>query len=140
MKKLFLLLVLSAVVPQLQAKDFDGEHAVFGIGAENCETYLQARRSGAEASQPFTEWVFAYFSAFNVIVNNTYNIAGVRGSNEIMNWLDNYCGGSRRTLFVAAVADLTQRLYPQRANISPNSNNKEKWQTLINESPETTAQ
>ncbi|MEM7206547.1 MAG: hypothetical protein AAF434_01870 [Pseudomonadota bacterium] len=113
------------------AKDSDGEHAVFGAGSEQCDTYLKARRAGPDASRPFVEWTFAYFSAFNVLVNNTYNIVGEREARDVMNWLDNYCGGSRRSLFVTAVADLTQRLYPQRANISPDSNNKEKWENLL---------
>ena len=131
MRTLALIIAILAFAHPLHAKDFDGEHAVFGMGAEQCETYLKARRAGPEASQPFTEWVFAYFSAFNVIVNNTYNIVGERGANEVMNWLDNYCGGSRRSLFVTAVANLTQRLYPQRANISPQNDNKSKWQSEI---------
>ena len=127
---LILALLLCALPLASPAKDIDGEHAVFGMGSESCETYLKARRAGGDASQPFIDWIYAYFSAFNVIVNNTYNIAGSRGSNEILNWLDTYCGGSRRALFVAAVADLTQRLFPQRANISPNSDNKSKWENL----------
>ncbi len=109
----------------------DNRHAVFGVGGEKCEIYLEARRDGGAASAVFSEWVFAYFSAFNVIVEDTYNISGQYGSNEIHNWLDNYCSRSQRTLFVNAVAFLTQRLFPQRANISPNSDNRAKWEGLL---------
>ena len=130
MKSIILFLAFIAGSSLVEAKDFDGEHAVFGAGAQQCDNYLQARRAGEEATKVYRDWVFAYFSAFNVIVNNTYNIAGERGSNEILSWLDNYCGGSKRTLFVSAVADLTQRLYPQRVNISPNSDNKAKWEGI----------
>ncbi len=138
MKSLILLLVLCSPLTLIDAKDFDGEHAVFGAGAQNCGDYLTSRRQGPVETQQYTDWVFAYFSAFNVIVNNTYDITGERGSNEILNWLDNYCSGSRRTLFVSAVADLTQRLYPQRANISPSSDNKAKWEGLLKEGESTT--
>ena len=122
------LLASSTLAP---AKGLDDRHAVFGVGGEKCETYLEARRDGGVTSVIFTEWVFAYFSAFNVIVEDTYNIGGQYGSNEIHNWLDNYCSRSQRTLFVNAVAYLTQRLFPQRANISPNSDNKAKWEGLL---------
>ncbi len=131
MKSIILCFALLAAATPVEGKDLEGEHAVFGAGGEKCETFLVARRSGGTASVIFTEWVFAYFSAFNVIIPDTYNIGGEYGSKEIHNWLVNYCSGSPSTLFVVAVANLTERLYPQRANISPYSNNKAKWGNFV---------
>ncbi len=133
MKSIILCFALLAAVTVAEGKGLNGEHAVFGAGGEKCETYLAARRNGGTGSVIFTEWVFAYFSAFNVIISDTYNVAGEYGSNEIHNWLENFCSGSQSTLFVNAVALLTERLYPQRANISPYSDNKLKWGSFVKE-------
>ena len=127
MKKLLVFILLGCYHISIQAKDLDGEHAVYGAGGQPCSDYINARQAGGEPGLRFIEWVFAYFSAFNVVVNNTYNIAGKHDGEQILGWLDDYCTSNQQTLFVSAVAELTQNLYPQRINISPNADNRAKW-------------
>jgi len=121
-------LVVFLVLP-VQAKDIDGQFAVFGAGSKSCEAYLKARatRSGISA---YVNWMEAYLSAFNLIVPSTYNIAGTRNLDQMLKWTDDYCKENPQDLYVNAVAALTVALYPERQNLSPGKDNVEKWKSL----------
>lgn len=111
----------------LFAKDMDGEFAVFGVGADSCQQYLDSRKPGGEKAYEYQVWMQAYFSAFNLIVSKTYNIIGTTPMSGMLDWLDDHCGYKPNELFVNAVAALTTRLYPGRMNIAPNKDTAGKW-------------
>jgi len=113
----------------VQAKDIDGQFAVFGAGSNSCEAYLKARASGRGISA-YVTWMEAYLSAFNLIVASTYNIAGTRNLEQMLKWTDGYCKDNPQDLYVNAVAALTVALYPERQNLSPGKDNVEKWKSL----------
>jgi hypothetical protein len=113
----------------VQAKDIDGQFAVFGAGSQSCENYLQARANGRGLTS-YVNWMEAYLSAFNLIVPSTYNIAGNRSLEAMLKWTDGYCKDNPQDLFVNAVAALTVALYPERQNLSPGKDNVEKWKSL----------
>ena len=73
------------------AKDIDGEYAVYSVGADTCENYLKARQRGGVFHEPYLEWLKGYLSAFNSLVQNTYNIMGAHGFERV-------CDLARRSL------------------------------------------
>lgn len=121
------LICAALVTSPASAKDMDGEHAVFGLGATQCSDYLGARRAGGSAQKSYADWMLAYVSAFNLIVPNTYNLFGNATLDASLQWLDDFCRGDQRTLFINAVASLSERLYPARANYAPNKDTRAKW-------------
>lgn len=125
---LMVLLILLVSLP-VQAKDIDGQFAVFGAGSKSCESYLKARAS-SRGLTAYVNWMEAYLSAFNLIVANTYNIAGTRNLDQMLKWTDDYCKDNPQDLYVNAVAALTVALYPERQNLSPGKDNVEKWKSL----------
>lgn len=133
MKKQTILLTLYLTLSplQLSAKDMEGGYAVFGVGATNCQAYLQARRKGGLSAKEYREWTLAYASAFNLLIPNTYNILGKRGYRDLRRWLDDHCRSNRNQLFIDAVATLTTALYDNRLNINPKSDNKAKWDSKV---------
>ncbi|GEM_PF-1513488 len=122
-----LALLLCGASPSLPAKDMDGEFAVFGIGATRCADYLQARRESAATTRRYADWTLAYVSAFNLIVPNTYDLLGDYTLDQALQWLDQHCADNRNTVYVNAVAALSQSLFPSRRNIAPGKDNRAKW-------------
>ncbi len=121
---LLLGLLLPGIAP---AKDIDGEHAVFGLGAQSCKAYLAARQGRGVSMRRYQDWIEAYLSAFNLLVNNTYNIAGKRSLREMLRWMDDYCKARPDEPFINAVANLTAVLFPERLNLAPGKDNARKW-------------
>lgn len=121
--------VLLAIMlaPTVHAKDVDGEFAAFSVGGEPCAHYLDARRHGGGSERRYLEWVKGYFTAFNLIVANTYDIIGDRNLRQLQNWLEERCSDDQELLFVNAVAELSERLYPNRKNLAPGKNNAARW-------------
>lgn len=102
-----------------EAKDISGEFAVHGVGAEPCTAYLESRAAGAGQILEYEIWLAGYFSAFNLIVSNTYSIMGGRGMEVFWQALDEYCNAKPEALFVTAISTVTMAAFPERQNLSP---------------------
>jgi len=129
MKKLTLLLTLLILSNITYAKDIDQAFKTYGAGSFTCKEYLNARRTDPVAEIKFRHWLAGYFTAFNIIVPNTYDIMGAYSFNKSLAWLDQFCVTNENENTSNAVATLTTVLYPNRVNISPNIDNEKKWKT-----------
>lgn len=109
------------------AKDIGGQYAVHGVGADTCQHYLAAREQGGGTLLQYEIWLAGYFSAFNLIVSNTYSIMGQRSLEEFWVALDEYCGANPDELFVVAISTVTMVVYPDRQNLSPHV---DRWPSL----------
>ncbi len=126
MRPLILLLASLGVIANATARDIDGQYAVFGIGAEDCATYLVATEQGDSAGEWYRHWLLGYFSAVNNAAANTYNILGDKGLMDILSWLEGYCAANPTTSFSTAVAEMVSLLYADRQNMAPGK--KGGWQ------------
>ena len=97
-------LVLGAGV-DARAADSAGNYAVWGAGGASCHRF---QRSSAEASseQAFRNYLMGYMTAYNAIVENTYNGLGGLSLEDALAWLDNYCSLHKLDSFDRAVVDL----------------------------------
>jgi len=114
LKSLALIILILAISPSAQARDFEGGYAVYGAGAQPCSKYVAALKQGNQELDYFVDWLIGYFSAFNVIMPNTYNILGESSFPSAQGWLDRHCRRYPKELFVNATARLTEVLYPTR--------------------------
>jgi hypothetical protein len=117
--KMLALVFLLALSNSIYARDVGGDFAVLGIGQKTCADYLQARRAHGVGEQEYVAWLLGYASAFNLIVDNTYNILGSNDINDILGWLDRQCLTTPKEHFVNATAAMTEVLFPRRANLHP---------------------
>ena len=101
------------------ARDLDGRYAAFGIGGENCATYLVARDRAGTAERWYHHWLSGYLTAVNNAGASTYNILGARTMADILDWLEGYCAANPGVNFANAVADMVAMLYPDRQNLAP---------------------
>lgn len=67
----------------------------------------------------FDAWLNGYITAYNVHVDDTYNIMGKRDSVELAFWLANYCKKHQHSTFDTAVGQLMAELAPQRIKEKP---------------------
>lgn len=103
----------------VQAKDVKDRHAAIGPGADQCANFTAARRGNPGKEYDYRLFISGYFSAFNVIVPNTYDIMGGKDMDELVRWMDDYCAARPNELFVNAVAQLTVAMYELRYNLPP---------------------
>lgn len=119
------------------ARDMDDQYAVFGVGAEDCATYLVARDRGGAAERWYHHWLAGFLTAVNNAGASTYNILGEKSMADILDWLEGYCMANPNIVFSNAVADMVAVLYPDRKNIAPNKQGG--WNKFIDQQVEPTA-
>jgi hypothetical protein len=125
-----LLAVLFLLSGGAGAKDISGEYAVHGIGGEPCGLYLEARADGGGRLLEYEIWLSGYFSAFNLIVSNTYSIMGDRDMEHFLEALDQYCVAQPGDMFITAISTITMVVFPERHNLSPHV---DRWPKLLEE-------
>ncbi len=125
---IFLVLVCAAAAPQ--AKDIGGEYAVHGVGGLPCTQYTEVRSQDSNLTLEYEIWLSGYFSAFNLIVSNTYSIMGDRGMDQFLEALDDYCAQRPDELFITAISTVTMAVFPDRKNLSPYV---DRWPSLLEE-------
>lgn len=112
-----LLLVFSGA---LQAKSVDQRYVAYGVGTWSCDKYGRAQQQGdGRAVAAVDHFVEGYLSAFNVIVDNTYDIMGGDGIELARSWLRSYCRDHAQQSIANAMAVFTSLRYPDRSSVPP---------------------
>ena len=69
------------------------EHAVLGQGNVSCSSWLNDRKGDDTNASSRTAWVLGYVTAFNQYESKPAgDVSGGKGTEEIMAWIDSYCG------------------------------------------------
>lgn len=113
------------------ARDVNDNYAVFGIGSDSCEEYLDARYRGGADELIYVEWIAGHLSAYNLLLDNTYNILGRTSPFDFMAQLDAWCRQHRDAAFTVAIARQMEDLFAERTNLSPQQESG--WGTWIEE-------
>lgn len=127
---LLLLLGLGVTVPA-GGRDVNDNYAVFGTGSGDCEDYLDARYRGGADELLYVEWTAGHLSAYNLLLDNTYNILGTTEPFDFMAQLDAWCRQNRDTPFTVAIARQLEVLFDERSNLSPQQNDG--WDNWIDQ-------
>jgi hypothetical protein len=115
------------------ARDMDDQYAVFGVGGENCASYLVARDQAGVAERWYLHWLNGYLTAVNNAGASTYNILGDKNLADVLDWLEGYCAANPNSNFANAVADMVTLLYADRQNIGPAKSGG--WNKFTDRSP-----
>lgn len=111
--------LIALASPPLAARDVSGSYAVFGIGSNTCDDYLDARYRGGADELIYVEWISGHLSAYNLLLDNTYNILGNTSPFDFMAQLDAWCRQHRDQAFTIAIARQMEDLFADRANLAP---------------------
>jgi len=105
--------------PLLQAKDSKEQFATYGLGGESCSAYLQARNTGGDVEDAYRQWLAGYVSAFNLIIDTTYDLFGSTDFEGLMDWLDKRCTKYPRANLTNTVARFSEIVFPYRKQEKP---------------------
>lgn len=127
----FLALATTLFSTPCAARDVNGNYATFGAGGESCAVYLESRKAGEGYEVIFQEWVAGHLSAYNLLLENTYNIMGETSPEELFLELDVLCEQNPDMPFVKILAARVEQLYHDRLNLSPNE--RSGWEGFLEE-------
>jgi hypothetical protein len=82
------------------------EYAVLGQGNVSCGSWLNDRKGDDARTSNRTAWILGYVTAFNQYGSKPKgDISGGKSTEEIMAWIDSYCGQHPRdNLYNASAA------------------------------------
>src|SRR5579864_4592496 len=87
------------------------EQAVLGQGNISCGSWLENRKGGDAQGTTRIAWILGYVTAFNQYGSKPEgDVSGGTGTEQIMAWIDNYCGQRRSDNLYRASAALVQQL------------------------------
>lgn len=127
--RLGIALALALAAAPASARDVNGNYAVFGSGSGDCEDYLDARYRGGADELLYVEWTAGHLSAYNLLLDNTYNILGTTDPFDFMARLDAWCRQHRDAAFTVAVASQMEDLFDERRNLAPQEDSG--WENWI---------
>ena len=90
-----------------QGADGQGNFAVKGSGSATCQSYFTARESRDPAYLAFRSWINGYLTAYNQLVQGTYDIADGTDLEQMAAQLDQFCRQNPTQNFVTAVTAMT---------------------------------
>lgn len=86
---------------------------MWGKGRVSCISYTRDREAGEALAH--RNFLTGFLTAVNVLMDDTYNIAGDKTLEEILAWLDAYCAGQPMSSFEAAISKFTTEHFTARA-------------------------
>ncbi len=108
-------LIVAALAAPAAAMDGDKNFWVVGGGSQRCSSYAQGTD---EMKLTLETWMAGYVTAMNRATSDTYNLL-VLPVDEAKSRLQQMCEASPDKLFVHAVHELLESLYPNRAKRAP---------------------
>ncbi|MDQ1363010.1 MAG: hypothetical protein QG652_870 [Pseudomonadota bacterium] len=114
MKNTFLFLLCAGLALPVLAADEHGTYWIYGVGRQNCSTYLAARKAGGFEEISYKNWIMGYLTAVNRSTPDTYNILGESDMPGALAWLDRHCTKYPDETMYMAMPNMLAVMYPQR--------------------------
>jgi hypothetical protein len=114
LKKAFLIMLAMATVWPVLAADENGVYWIYGVGRQNCSTFLEARKAGGFEEISYKNWIMGYLTAVNHTTPHTYDILGKAEIQGALTWLDRHCEKYPDETMYMAMPNLMAVMYPQR--------------------------
>ena len=99
--------------PTVHARDVNGLSRIRGIGGDSCVQFLDDRRS-PPLVKPYESWLEGFLTALNSQLSNTYDIAGETDTDDILEWIAQWCGDNPGSKFLQGAQAYVIFAYPSR--------------------------
>jgi hypothetical protein len=96
------------------AADNAGKFAISGAGALTCAAFVSAHDDDPERYRLFGSWMSGFFTGFNAIKDETYDIIPWHSPDLIASVIYRHCQDNADQSFAAASMSVAQQLLPQR--------------------------
>ena len=116
---LVLLLLLGPVGNDGDAADANKRFSVRGVGTTTCSKYLETRNLEVSESEQYANWLTGFFTAYNWLQPNTYDIAPASQYNQtgLLRFLDLYCGKNPKKKVIDAAVAFVKAIYDKRDKV-----------------------
>lgn len=118
-KEIGLLCLMLSVVSVVQARDYQQQFVTYGMGDYSCSAYSKAMTAGDERENQVRQWLAGYFSAFNLIIGDNYDIFGSTDFDGMIDWVNNRCKQYPNENLTNVVAKFTEVVYSYRVKVKP---------------------
>ena len=108
----FIIYLMLAATPLVQAADEKGNYAIWGDGQKSCFSFNKSRKSGEDSS--YKNYLMGYLTAFNTQTEDTYRISAAKQMKDILSWIDDYCQEKPVHGFDQAVLEFVVEHFPRR--------------------------
>lgn len=118
---LVMLLLLGPAGNDGDAADANKRFSVRGVGTTTCSKYLETRNLEVSKSEQYANWLTGFFTAYNWLQPNTYDIAPASEYNQtgLLRFLDLYCGKNPKKKVVDAAVAFVKAIYDKRDKTGP---------------------
>lgn len=117
--KIFLMLLTLTFANLSWAADKAGNYAIWGSGNKSCFKYNKNREENNDKA--FKDYVMGYMTAYNTVSDDTYSISANMNLEEILGWIDDYCGEKQVHGFEQALTSYILEHYKTRFKKPPGS-------------------
>jgi hypothetical protein len=101
------------------AVDSNGNYAVWGLGKKSCYGFTQ--EVNGEDFDKYKHYIKGFLTAYNMFTEKTYSITGRMDENDIIEWLNEYCGDNPMSGLETALLSFTFDHYDKRMKSSGTS-------------------
>lgn len=128
--RFFILIIFWSISFSVMASDVNGRVQVLGAGATSCAEFNHVLDNMAQLNEGdingdvvvFSQllgWLHGFLSATSVYTEETYDITGGMGREEIVHWVVNYCLENPDQYLGDLAQKFAIELYPSRSKIEP---------------------
>ena len=111
------IILISLLVPTLTlAADNTGNYAVWGMGKKSC--YAFSKAIAESKTEHYKHYMKGFLTAYNIFTEQTYSISARMNENQIIEWLDEYCGENPMSSMENALTSFTFEHYDKRMKSS----------------------
>ena len=119
MKSLTILISLLLIPTITLAVDSSGNYAIWGVGTKACIGFNQD--TAANDIERYKDFMKGFMTAYNIFTEKTYSISGKMNSDQIIEWLNEYCDDNPMSTLENALTSFTFDHYDKRMKISGSS-------------------
>jgi len=94
------------------AVDSNGNYAVWGLGKKSCFGYNQG--IAGDDAEKYRHYIKGFLTAYNIFTEKTYSITNKMNENDVIDWLQEYCGENPMSGLESALINFTFDHYDKR--------------------------
>jgi hypothetical protein len=113
-RALTLALTLALVPAAALAGDAEGRFAAKGAGQTTCQQFLTSMEEKGDDLRLYAGWVDGYVTAFNMLRDETFDIAPWQSTELLVLKLQAFCRANPESPFMDGMNQLALALYPDR--------------------------
>lgn len=107
------------------AADSEGTYSIRGIGALECQSFVDAAEIGEEQAEGYVRWLEGYFTGMNFHMEETYDISPFVATSDVAVLVLNQCNQEPDESIEAVTARIADALYNDREQIRSETSNIE---------------